>query len=84
MSGVFRESVTQQVRRSRPESMVLGALEVGLGFVLIFSLELRPIAVPMVGIWGLVGGAIMLSDAVRAFRVLRRAPAPDPDVVPTD
>ena len=73
-SGVFRESVSQAIRRSRPEAVVLGALEIALGFVLIFSVELRPIVVPIVGIWGLVGGSIMLSDAIRAYRVLRRPP----------
>ena len=84
VSGVFRESVTQSIRRSRPQAIALGALEVALGFVLIFSLELRPIAVPIVGIWGLVGGSIMLSDAIRAFRIMRRAPAPDPAVITPD
>ena len=84
VSGVFRESVTQSIRRSRPQAMALGGLEVALGFVLIFSLELRPIAVPIIGIWGLVGGSIMLSDAIRAFRIMRRGPVIAPDVVPTD
>jgi hypothetical protein len=82
--GVFRESVSQSIRRSRPQAIALGALEVALGFVLIFSAELRPIAVPIIGIWGLVGGSIMLSDAIRAFRVMRRGSAIAPDVVPTD
>ena len=84
VSGVFRESVSQAVRRSRPEAIVLGILEMGLGFVLIFSVELRPIAVPMVGIWGLVGGSIMLADAIRAYRALRRAPTPRADAASTD
>ena len=78
VSGVFRESVTQSIRRSRPQAIVLGGARGRPGFVLIFSLELRPIAVPIVGIWGLVGGSIMLSDAIRAFRVMRRVPAIGP------
>lgn len=84
VSGVFRESVTQSIRRSRPQAVVLGALEVALGFVLIFSLELRSIVVPIIGIWGLVGGSIMLFDAIRAFRVVRRTPASPPDAAPPD
>lgn len=88
-SGIFRESVTQAVRRSRPEAIVLGLLEVALGMVLIFSTELRAVVVPIVGIWGLVGGSIMLADAIRAWRVLHRPPAATtttigPEVGPRD
>jgi hypothetical protein len=74
VSGVFRESVSQAVRRSRPEVMVLGGLEIALGIVLVLSVEMRPVVVPMLGIWGLVGGSIMLADAIRAWRVLHRPP----------
>jgi len=75
VSGMFRESVTEEIRRSRPEAMVLGILEIALGIVLIFGSQGRPIIVPVLGIWGIVGGAIMLADAIRAWRVFHRAPA---------
>jgi hypothetical protein len=71
-TGIFRESVTQDVRRSRPEAMILGALEIVLGLALVLGEEMKPIVIPMVGIWGLVGGSIMLGDALRARRVLRK------------
>jgi len=92
-SGMFRESVTEEVRRSRPETVVLGILEIALGIVLLFGEDLRPWVVPIIGTWGLLGGGIMLSDAIRAWRVFRRplpaptsaappAPSRDPDVEP--
>ena len=79
ISGLFRESVTEELRRSRPEGIAMGVLEVALGIVLFFSVELRPIAIPIIGAWGLVGGSIMLTDALRARRAVQRAqlsPAP--------
>ena len=76
VSGTFRESVTQEIRRSRREGIALGGLEIMLGIALIMSDVMRPIVVPMIGIWGLVGGTIMLADAVRARRMIaaRRTP----------
>ena len=76
ISGVFRESVSQDLRRSRREAVILGIMEIALGAVLIFSTELRQVVVPIVAAWGLVGGSIMLSDSIRAYRVLRRGPVP--------
>jgi len=76
VSGIFRESVSQEIRRSRREGIALGGLEIMLGIALIMSEQVRPIVVPMIGIWGLVGGTIMLADAVRARRMIvaRRTP----------
>ena len=75
ISGLFRESVTEELRRSSPERIAMGALEIALGIVLFFSVELRPIAIPIIGTWGIVGGSIMLTDAVRARRAIQRAQA---------
>ena len=82
ISGIYRESVSQDIRRSRPEAVILGILEIALGAVLIFDKELRQVVVPIVGTWGLVGGSIMLTDSIRAYRVLRRAPVAVPVPAP--
>ena len=71
MSGMFRESVTEDIRRSRPEATILGILEILLGFGLIFGEVARPLVVPILGVWGIAGGTIMLRDAIRAWRVLQ-------------
>lgn len=78
VTGIFRESVSQDLRRSRREAVILGVLEIALGAVLIFSTELRQVVVPIVAAWGVVGGSIMLSDSIRAYRVLHRAPVAGP------
>jgi len=70
MSGMFRESVTEDIRRSRPETRILGILEILLGFGLIFGEVARSLVVPILGVWGIAGGTIMLRDAIRAWRVL--------------
>jgi hypothetical protein len=69
-SGIFRESVAQDVRRARPQAVALGGLEVALGLVLVFP-DLRSFAIPMVGIWGLVGGTVMAWDGFRARGALQ-------------
>ena len=81
-SGLFRESVTEAIRRSRPETMLLGILEIALGFVLIFGEDVRPWVVPIVGTWGIVGGTIMLRDAIRAWRVFHRPTEEAADAAP--
>lgn len=69
-SGIFRESVAEDVRRARPEAVALGGLEVALGLVLVIR-DLRGFAIPMVGIWGLVAGTVMARDAFRARQATR-------------
>ncbi len=69
-SGIFRESVAEDVRRARPEAVALGGLEVALGLVLVIK-DLRGFAIPMVGIWGLVAGTVMARDAFRARQATR-------------
>ena len=51
--------------------MTLGTLELALGVVLILPHDAtRPVAVAA-GLWGIVGGAIMLVDALALRRVRR-------------
>ncbi len=83
-SGIFRESVAEDLRRARPQAVALGGLEIALGLVFVFP-NLRGFAVPMVGIWGLVGGTVMAWDAFKARAALkaRSHPAPAAATGPT-
>jgi uncharacterized membrane protein HdeD (DUF308 family) len=74
-TGIFRESIAEDVRRARPEAVALGGLEIALGLVLVIR-DLRGFAIPMVGIWGLVAGTVMARDAFRARRAARSRVAP--------
>lgn len=69
-SGIFRESIAEDMRRARPEAVALGGLEIALGLVLVIK-DLRGFAIPMVGIWGLIAGTVMARDAFRARQAAR-------------
>ena len=68
LSGTFRDHVVEG--RSRlPHRVALGALEIVLGILLVLARSpTRPVAVAA-GLWALVGGAIMLVDALELRRM---------------
>lgn len=69
--GAFHDDQAAHLRR-RAYRLTLGLTELGLGIVLIASDELtRPVATAA-GLWGLVGGTVMLLDALDLRRQLAR------------
>ena len=64
LSGAYRDDAAERPRLSR--RIVLGLGEVIVGVVWITTDEVTPTVTTSAGIWGLVGGTIMLIDAINA------------------
>jgi uncharacterized membrane protein HdeD (DUF308 family) len=70
LSGTFRDHVVDD--RSRlPHRVALGALELALGVALLLAHRVSRPAVIAAGLWAIVGGAIMLVDALAMRRMGR-------------
>ncbi len=70
--GAYRDDAAERPRLSR--RIVLGLGEVVIGVVLITTDEVSPTVTTSIAIWALLGGTIMLIDALGAFRT-REEPA---------
>ena len=72
MLGGFRDDQLADERPRRRHSMLVGALDVGLGIALILTSDATSTWVRfLAGAWGLVGGTLLLVDALRLRRFVR-------------
>lgn len=72
MLGGFRDDQLADERPRRRSSVLVGALDVGLGIALILSSDSTSTWVRFVAAaWGLVGGTLLLVDALRLRRFTR-------------
>ena len=72
MLGGFREDQLTEERPRRRNSVLVGALDVGLGIALILSSDSTSTWVRfLAAAWGLVGGTLLLADALRLRRFAR-------------
>jgi len=69
--GAFHDDQASYQRRAAYR-LILGLTELGLGIVLIASDELTSPVATAAGLWGLVGGTVMLLDALDLRRKLAR------------
>jgi uncharacterized membrane protein HdeD (DUF308 family) len=66
------ESVSVRWRWKR---VTLGSLEVALGVLLVFLEDFTPLLIVVVGVWGVVGGAVLLLDALKLRQLGRGSDA---------
>jgi uncharacterized membrane protein HdeD (DUF308 family) len=66
------ESVSVRWRWKR---VILGSLEVALGVLLVFLEDFTPLLIVVVGVWGVVGGAVLLLDALKLRQLGRGSDA---------
>lgn len=71
--GAFHDDDESVIARRRAKRLVLGTLEVVLGMLLLFAEDHSRLLVVVAGIWGLVGGTILMLDAF-SLRRLSRTP----------
>ena len=69
--GAFHDDQAAYQRR-KVYRLTLGLTELGLGIVLIASDELSQPVATAAGLWGLVGGTVMLLDGLDLRRKLAR------------
>jgi len=68
LAGAFRDDAVTTDRPRLSHRTLIGGLEIALGIVLVLADEVtRPIAV-LAGLWGLVGGTLLLVDALALRR----------------
>ena len=72
LAGGFRDEQFADVRHRKRDSMLVGALDVGLGITLILTSDVTSTWVRFVAAaWGLVGGTLLLVAALRLRRFVR-------------
>ena len=62
--GAFHDDESAVVRR-RWKPVALGSLEVVLGLPLVFQEDSTRLLIVVVGVWGVVGGTILLLDSLK-------------------
>lgn len=72
MLGGFRDNQLAEERPRKRDSMLLGVLDVGLGIALILASDATSTWVRLLAAaWGLVGGTLLLVEALRLRRSAR-------------
>jgi uncharacterized membrane protein HdeD (DUF308 family) len=72
MLGGFRDDQFAEERPRKRDSMLVGALDVGLGIALILASDATSTWVRILAAaWGLLGGTLLLIDALRLRRLAR-------------
>lgn len=74
LAGAFHDGMTDQPRSLVVRRVVLGLSEVGIGVLFIVARDVDRTLTTSVGLWALVGGTIMLIDAIAIVRA-RRVPS---------
>jgi uncharacterized membrane protein HdeD (DUF308 family) len=71
LTGTFRDDQLTDERPRLPHRVALGTLEIGLGAVLILADEATRAVAIAAGLWGLVGGTILLRSALEMRQAAR-------------
>ena len=69
--GAFHDDESAVVRR-RWKRVALGSLEVVLGLLLVFQEDSTRLLIVVVGVWGVVGGTILLLDSLKLRELVSR------------
>ena len=73
--GAFHDDDESVVVRWRWKRITLGSLEVALGVLLVFLEDFTPLLIVVVGLWGVVGGAVLLLDSLKLRQLARASDA---------
>jgi uncharacterized membrane protein HdeD (DUF308 family) len=69
--GAFHDDDESVVVRWRWKRILLGSLEVALGVLLVFLEDFTPLLIVVVGFWGVVGGTVLVLDALKLQELAR-------------